>query len=62
MTGSEKTGHFTNDFKTELLLPGCSTDLGQYNITPLESTLLDRAAKVAYLWHAAFLSRTGEYD
>ena len=51
MTGSEKTGHFTNDFKAELLLPGCSIDLG--HIARLESRLLDRAAKVAYLWHAA---------
>ena len=29
VTGSEKTGHLTNDFKAELLLPGCSIDLGQ---------------------------------
>ena len=29
VTGSEKTGHFTNDFKAVLLLPGCSKDLGQ---------------------------------
>ena len=29
VTGSEKTGHFTNDFKAVLLLQGCSIDLGQ---------------------------------
>ena len=53
MTGSEKTGHFTNNFKAELLLPCCSIDLGQYNIARLETRLLDRAAKVAYLWRVA---------